>query len=31
MTDIAKNYTLSKLFRAALGSARHLTTRPYRP
>jgi len=31
MTDNAKNYTLSKLFRAALGSARHLTTRPYRP
>jgi len=31
MTDNAKNYTLSKLFRAALGSVRHLTTRPYRP
>ena len=31
MTDNAKNYTLSKLFQAALGNARHLTTRPYRP
>ena len=31
MTDNAKNYTVSTLFRAALGSVRHLTTRPYRP
>ena len=31
MTDNAKNYTLSTLFQAALGAARHLTTRPYRP
>jgi transposase InsO family protein len=31
MTDNAKNYTLSRLFHAALGPARHLTTRPYRP
>ncbi|MGH9020332.1 MAG: IS481 family transposase [Acidimicrobiales bacterium] len=31
MTDNAKNYTLAKVFKAALGSARHLTTRPYRP
>jgi transposase InsO family protein len=31
MTDNAKNYTLSKLFSAALGSARHFTTRSYRP
>ncbi len=31
MTDNAKNYTISRDFRAALGSARHLTTRPYRP
>jgi transposase InsO family protein len=31
MTDNAKNYTWSKAFRAALGDARHVTTRPYRP
>lgn len=31
MTDNAKNYTLSKLFRAALGDVAHLRTRPYRP
>ncbi len=31
MTDNARNYTVSKLFRAALGSTRHLKTRPYRP
>jgi transposase InsO family protein len=31
MTDNAKNYTLAKVFQRALGSARHLTTRPYRP
>ena len=31
MTDNAKNYTLSRVFQSALGPARHLTTRPYRP
>ena len=31
MTDNAKNYTLAKVFQRALGRARHLTTRPYRP
>lgn len=31
MTDNAKNYTLSRAFQAALGTARHLVTRPYRP
>lgn len=31
MTDNAKNYTLAKVFQAALDGRRHLTTRPYRP
>ena len=31
MTDNAKNYTLATVFQRALGRARHLTTRPYRP
>ena len=31
MTDNAKNYTISRAFQAALGSARHLRTRPFRP
>lgn len=31
MTDNAKNYTLSKSFQAALGTAAHRLTRPYRP
>ncbi len=31
MTDNAKNYTLAKVFQRALGRARHLITRPYRP
>ena len=31
MTDNARNYTVAKVFQRALGRARHLTTRPYRP
>ena len=31
MTDNAKDYTLSKYFQTATGTARHPTTRPYRP
>lgn len=31
MTDNAKNYVLARAFQEALGSARHLVTRPYRP
>lgn len=30
MTDNAKNYTQARVFAAALGEARHLTTHPYR-
>jgi transposase InsO family protein len=31
MTDNALNYTVSRAFHTALGSARHLRTRPFRP
>lgn len=31
MTDNALNYVRATRFRGALGSARHLVTRPYRP
>lgn len=31
MTDNAKNYVLARSFQEALGAAKHLVTRPYRP